>query len=123
MIIGIILLGLIIFSFYVAKKARECSGLEIVSFILGCGFSFWLVIHLILFIGASYSFNKLAVQRDSFIQSLEYSRKNNKELESATILKDISDLNQYIASEKYDNKIWFLGQYIDDRIETLEPIK
>ncbi len=123
MITGITLLILLIASFYVAKKAYSCSGLEIVFSILGCGFSFWLLIHLILFLSTSYNFNKLVVKRDSFVQSLEESRKNDRQLESATILKEISDFNQYIASEKYDNKIWFLGQYIDDRIETLEPIK
>lgn len=123
MITLFILLTLAVLFTVIAKKTNYEVGLEIFSTISAGLFYFWALVHSICIFTADYDFEKLAVKRQSFVESLEYSRKNGKELESATILKEITDFNQQLASEKYDNNHWYLGQFIDDRIETLEPIK
>lgn len=119
-LIALLLLSVV---FFICAKKTYSIGWEFSSSLLGVCFSLWAIGHTICFLTVSYQFNKLIVKRESFVNSLEESRKNGRELESATILKEISDFNQELASDKYDNKIWFLGQYIDDRIETVQPIK
>lgn len=116
------LLIISILLFYCTSKTYN-DGWHVTSFILGCIFSIWLILHTICWSLTAHTFNKLVVSRQSFVETLEESRKNGRELESAAILKEISGFNQRLASEKYNNQIWFLGQYVDDRIETLEPIK
>lgn len=119
-LIALLLLSIV---FFICAKKTYNDFWEFCSFLLGCFFTIWVIGHSISYFTKSYSFNKFIVKRESFVNSLEESRKNGRELESATILKEISDFNQQLASDKYDNKIWFFDQYIDDRIETVEPIK
>ena len=51
------------------------------------------------------------------------SRKVENNIESAAVLKDIIDFNTSLAKMKYYNKTFLFGQYVDDRIESIEPIK
>jgi hypothetical protein len=126
MITGIILLVLAILFFYLGNLLHErydYIGTSIVLVTFGVTFSVWFVFHVIGISMKSYSYNRLVVMRESFVTSLEESRESGRELESASILREVVQFNQRLASQKYNNKIWFLGQYIDDRIENLEPIR
>ena len=126
MITGIILLVLAVLFIYLGNlldSKYDYIGTSMGFIILGIIFSVWFVGHVVAILATSYNYNQLVVKRESFVLSLEESRKNGRELESASILREVVQFNQELASEKYNNKIWFLGQYIDDRIETLEPIR
>lgn len=81
------------------------------------------IIHTIEWSTASYQYEVFVEKKKAFEETLKNSRENGDPLENATIMKEISEFNQTIASEKYHNKHFFLGQYVDDRIENLEPIK
>lgn len=51
------------------------------------------------------------------------SRKINNNLESAAILKNVMDFNLLLSEMKYNNKTFIIGQYVDDRVDNIEPIK
>jgi len=65
----------------------------------------------------------IKLDRETFETSLNESRKNGNEFESATILTEVIEFNSNLARIKYNNKNAFLGQYIDDRIENIKAIK
>lgn len=55
--------------------------------------------------------------------TLAQSRLNGNEYESAAIVKEVSEWNINLAEFKYNNQNWYIGQFIDDRFENLNPIK
>lgn len=85
--------------------------------------SLFLIGHLFVFLPKSYSYGKWIAERDSFELTLREARQNGTEMERAAIIKEVAEWNRKLATAKYDNSHWFFGQYVDDRVETLEPIK
>ena len=72
---------------------------------------------------SKYDYELLVAKRDSYQESLNNLRKLDNDFETLAIGQDIVDFNKGIAIQKVQNKSWFYDVYIDDRIETLEPIK
>ena len=114
-LITIIILGLLI----------TCNSYDydVLGFILVVFSSIYLLVHLASLGLSSYEFDKFKIERDSFEQTLKVSRGFNNEMEQAAISKDIIYWNSRLALIQYDNKTLFFDQYIDDRFETLKPIK
>lgn len=92
-------------------------------FIMILIFGIWLVIHTIAFFTVEYNYELFVEKRNAFEQTLYESRKNGNEYETAAIVKEVAKWNEKLAEYKFDNKTLFFDQYIDDRIETLKPIK
>ena len=81
------------------------------------------MIHILYCSLASYKYHKFIIEREAFIETLEYARKNQSQFELASITREVSKWNQRLGSLKYDNTIFLLKDYIDDRVMILEPIK
>lgn len=86
-------------------------------------FGMLLVIHCFSWGLVSYSYGLFVEKRNSFEQTLKDARENGNEYETAAIVKDVAQWNVKLAEYKYDNKTLFFDQYVDDRVELLEPIK
>ena len=82
-----------------------------------------LIFNTIQMLTPSYDYEILLAERNSYQESLNQLREIDNEFETLAIGEDIIDFNQHIARQKVQNKSWFYDSYIDDRIETLEPIK
>ena len=72
---------------------------------------------------AEYDYEQLEGKRNSYQYSLDNLREIDNSFETLAIGIEIIEFNNYIASEKVMNKSWFYDYYIDDRIETLQPVK
>ena len=96
---------------------------EDIGIVLVTTFGMYLTIHIIGWSTAKYSYNKFVVKRNAFIETLNNARKNNNIYEQAAIVKQISEWNTELADRKYDNNTFIFGDYFDNRIELLEPIK
>lgn len=83
----------------------------------------YLLFHTVFFSMKSYDYELFVEERSAFEETLKNSRENGCDLETATIVKEVSEWNVLLANCKYKNKTLFFDQYIDDRIETLNPIK
>lgn len=121
MVTFIILLALVFIGSYVAKNYYRTT--EVLGIVVMCISAFLLFIHLLIWPFVTYNYELFVAQRDAFEQTLNDARENGNEYETAAIVKDVAEWNQLLAASKYQNKIAFLDQYIDDRVETLEPIK
>lgn len=124
----IILLAFTIGCFYLVNKSEDIKfirllGLDFALGILGSIGVFIFIVHLFLSLTKGVDYNSLLNKRVSIINSLDKAREISNNLESAAILKEIIDFNTKIADAKYTNKTFFFGQYIDDRVEGIEPIK
>ena len=86
-------------------------------------FVMWLFIHSISFFTVEYSYGLFVEKRNAFQKTLNESRRNGNEYETAAIVKEVAEWNVKLAEYKYDNKTLYFDQYIDDRVELLEPIK
>lgn len=86
-------------------------------------FGFWLIIHSLLWGLVSYEYGLFVEKRNAFEQTLQVARENGNEYETAAIIKEVAQWNVKLAEAKYDNKTMYFDQYIDDRVELLEPIK
>ena len=116
----IILLGLTFFGILVAIKSYDYEFLGgIVALIAGI----YLICHTLFWILASYEYNKFVTKRKAFVETLEYARKNESQFELASITREFSEWNQQLASLKYDNNVFLLKDYVDDRVTSLEPIR
>ena len=123
MLTTIVLTTLIILGVILFKTVDEYSDWGIVPMLL-CGLSIpALMIHLPLWAMRSYEYEVFESQFNAFEQTLHEARKNGNELEAATMMRDVAEWNQQLAKYQYKNSTTFFDQYIDDRIETLEPIK
>lgn len=98
-------------------------GWLIMTFISTAIIGIWLLGHTISILTASYSYEMFVVKRDAFESTLNNARKNGNEYETAAIVKSVAEWNIYLAMAKYENKTLYFDQFIDDRIEGLEPIK
>ena len=119
----IILIAIIIISFYSAGKYAKMPPSRIMFAAFGSMFFVLLLLHIGRWIGRGEDYRLLLTKRDVITNALYESRKINNNLESAAILKDIIDFNTSLAEYKYYNKAFILGQYVDDRVEDIEPIK
>lgn len=90
--------------------------------ILFCS-AIYLIVHVTAISLKSYSYEKFVVRRDAFEQTLHAARENGNEYETAAIVKEVAEWNQYLRSQQYDNGTVFFDQYIDDRVMDLEPIE
>ena len=86
-------------------------------------FGLCLIAHSISWGVVGYNYGLFVEKRNAFEQTLIVARENGNEYETATIIKEVARWNVNLAEYKYNNKTLFFGQYIDDRIDTLEPIK
>ena len=96
---------------------------EILGGIMCLIFGLWLLFHSIAYFTVEYEYGLFVEKRNAFEQTLNEARNNGNEYETAAIVKEVAQWNQKLAEYKYDNKTIFFDQYIDDRIELLEPIK
>lgn len=86
-------------------------------------FGFWFIVHILCISLQGYYFELFVEKRNSFEMTLNNSREKGSDYEAAAIVKEVAEWNMKLAEDKFDNKNWFLGQFVDDRIETLEPIE
>lgn len=120
MIIGIILgafLGLGMGLFIYSNRYGILGGFLITIF----GVLF--ILHVILISISSYEYEQYVVQRDAYVSTLQESRANGSELETAAVMKGVAEWNIMLASAQYTNSLILLDPYIDDRIDSLKPIK
>lgn len=82
-----------------------------------------LLIHLALLLTKEYTYGKWVAEREAFTQTLAEARENGSEIERAAIVREVAEWNARLAKAKYDNAHWLLGQYVDDRVDSLEPIR
>jgi hypothetical protein len=96
---------------------------EVLGMVITFLFGSWLIIHTICILTVSYGYKMFVVKRDAFEKTLNDSRKNGNDFETAAIVKDVAEWNVKLAEYKYDNTTLYFDQFIDDRIDTLEPIE
>jgi hypothetical protein len=96
---------------------------ELLGIFMSVGFGLWLIGHGICLMLVSYNYETFMVERNAFEQTLHESRENGNEYETAAIVKEVAEWNQKLALEQYNNTTLYLNQFIDDRIELVEPIK
>lgn len=118
MIILVILLAVIGLGIWMMTTDYDIGGLLII-IISGI----YLLVHVIIWSTSSYEYNKFVVKRQSFVETLKEARKNVNNYELASLSREVSQWNSNLAVTKYQNKLFFLGDYIDDRFENLESIK
>ena len=122
MITLIILVVLLIIGIYLVKK-HDFDGWDFVGIMLVIFAGISIILQLSVWGLRSYNYEVFVAERNAFEQTLSEARKNNNPLEVAAIVSKVAEWNQELASSKYNNSTLFLDQYIDDRIDTLEPIK
>ena len=115
-----ILSALFVLGIYILKKSYDYEFL--VAILCVCS-GLYLLIHLLLWSLASYEYNKFVTKRKAFVETLQYARKNESKFELASITKEVSEWNQRLESSKYDNNVFLLKDYIDDRVMYLAPIR
>tara|TARA_R110002124_G_C8568792_1_gene481146 strand:- start:66 stop:428 length:363 start_codon:yes stop_codon:yes gene_type:complete len=96
---------------------------EVLGGIMTTIFGLWLIIHTISILTVSYEYEMFVVKREAFEKTLNDSRKNGNDFETAAIVKEVAEWNVKLAEYKYDNTTLYFDQFIDDRIDTLEPIE
>jgi len=115
-----ILSVLFVLGIFIVKKSYDYELLGIIIFVCS---GFYLLIHILLWSIASYEYNKFSTKRKAFVETLQYARENESKFELASITREVSEWNQQLASSKYDNSVFLLKDYVDDRISSLEPIR
>jgi len=120
MIIFLILIALTSAGLLITYKSYDY---DIIGLIMSMIFGCYLIMHTIMWSVSSYGYEIFMVKRQAFVETLKYARENKNMLELASITKDISEWNQKLYEAKYDNNVFLLKDYIDDRVESLEPIK
>lgn len=120
MITLIILLALTGLGLYLYNKGwdYEIGGEFMISI-----FGLWSLLHSICLLTVSYGFEVFLVKRTAFEKTLNNSRKNGNDYETAAIVKEVAEWNVKLAEYKYENTTLYFDQFIDDRIDTLEPIE
>ncbi len=115
-----ILLVLTILGIVVAIKSYDY---EVFGVMMSSIFGLYLICHTLFWSLASYDYNKFLTKRQAFVKTLQYARKNESQFKLASITREVSAWNQKLASSKYDNNVFLLKDYVDDRISSLEPIR
>lgn len=120
MIIMISLVVVLIIGYVLFLKDKEESILGLILIVVS-GLS--------ILIGASclltkgYDYEKFVAKRTAFQQTLQQVRQSNRTLESAAIISKIAEWNSELASYKYDRTVLLLKDFVDERIDTLQPIQ
>jgi len=121
MITLIILISVIIVGIYLTKKLDYEHHITVGFIILF--FSMALIFHCFYFFMTPYNYEIFLTKRNAFEQTLLESRESGNFYETAAIVKEVAIWNEELAMQKYINSFLLLDQYVDDRIESLEPIK
>lgn len=108
---------------YLIYRSNEYHQLEVLAIFGLLLLVIILPFHLLSWCTTGYAYEKFVQERNAFEQTLNNARNSGNQYETAAIVKDVAEWNQQLAVYKYKNNHWFFDQYIDDRIETLEPIK
>ncbi len=119
----IILSVLFIIGVVIIKKSHWTSDYDMIGFIISMISGIYLILHIVGWSVSSYSYNVFLVKRNAFVETLKEARKGKNQFEVAAITKDVSEWNQKLAEAKYDNNIFLLKDYVDDRVINLQPIK
>lgn len=119
MITFILLLTLLAIGTYLFMETRY----DAIGFIMCLLAAILIFIHSFLYFTAEYDYEIFVEERNAFEQTLNNSREAGNDYETAAIVKEVAQWNQRLAKSKYNNKTFLLGQYVDDRIEKLDPIK
>ena len=119
MITLFILIALIAIGGYLTTKWNY----ELLGTFMCLAFGLLLILHSFALGIVSYEYELFVQKRNAFEQTLKNARENGNEYETAAIVKEVAQWNVELAEYKYDNKTLYFDQYIDDRIELLEPIK
>lgn len=119
MVILLILIALFILGLYLCNTRNYA----FLGFILSVVFGIYLVIHILMWSINSFKYKNFVTKRDAFEQTLKDSRLNGNPYESAAIMKEVADWNIKLASMKYQNTLFLAKDYINDKVDNLEPIK
>ena len=122
MILTIILLAIFIVGILLNIFGGDYAWIDVGIFMWAIG-GIFLMIHMTEVIMQSYNYNGFIVRKNSIQQTLEESRKSGSDLERAAVLQNVIDFNTSLANKQYNNSNWFFGTYIDDRIDSVKPIK
>ena len=117
MLVLIILLSFIVIGSILV--INNILGLGLILVILSTPF---IIVHCVKFFSQGYQYNLYEQEYNSLKESLYYNRENGREIEAASVLNEVIEMNKDLATKKYKNKT-ILGYYIDDRFETLKPIR
>lgn len=120
MLLSIILLLIISFGIYLLQSSYQY---DILGFTLSFVFGIVLIMHVLFWSVSGYEYNRFFAKRQAFVETLEYARKNNNQLELASLTREVSKWNQDLAELKYNNTVFLLDDYVDDRIMDLKSIK
>ena len=123
MIAGIIITVVLVIMLVIGLMLFENYTHETTGFIITLLCILYLMIH---FVGVSlckFEYNKFKIKRDSFERTLTNARLNGNEYETATIVRDVAKWNECLASQQYNNTLFLLDAYYDDRIMDLKPIE
>ena len=115
----IILIVLVAIGGYLTTKRDY----ELLGFIMCLIFGAYLLFHAFSWGLVAYEYGLFVEKRNAFEQTLKVSRENGNDYETAAIVKEVAQWNVRLAEYKYDNNTIYFDQYIDDRVELLEPIK
>ena len=125
---AIVLLFIIAIAFIKADKISVKNNADLLFkqaswILLGLFVSALLMGHLFSIVSRYVDYEEIVIKRSVIHNVLVELRKVENNIESAAVLKDIIDFNTSLAKMKYYNKTFLFGQYVDDRIESIEPIK
>jgi preprotein translocase subunit SecF len=118
--ITITLLVLIILSIFIGIITKN--SINDFSFSLIIGTLILFIVSLLVVLTKGYEYNKFKHQKEAIEQTINYSRENNIN-ENYTVTEKIIEWNSELSKKQYQNTIWILDEYIDDRIMDLKPIK
>lgn len=120
----IILFTVAFLGFFLAKKLDDgWNDWDLWGRLIGVVSLFLAIVQSLLLVTASYRYGYFKAKRDAFEITLIEARKSGNAYETMAITKNVASWNASLAAVKYENTLWFTGQYIDDRVEKLNPIK
>ncbi len=122
-IIALSVLSLGIFLLMWGRKDYSRMGAEVSGAIMSLFTLIFLLIHMISIGLSSYNYHVMVKKRDAFELTLKEARESGNELEAAAIVKEVAEWNVWLANQQYDNTTLFFDPYIDDRIDSLKPIR
>ena len=82
-----------------------------------------LTINTIELLSVKYDYEVLKETRNAYQQTLDDLREVNNQFETLAIGIEIVEFNKHLATEKVQNRTWFYGVYMDDRINSINPVK
>ena len=122
MITSVILSSLILLGIFIGFELTYTENKYVANF-LTAFVAFILFVHILCISLASYSYESFAERGKVIQKTLNHIRKQDNDLESIMLIESVMEWNIELAKSKYNNSTLFFDQYIDDRIEKLEPIK